>query len=325
MSSRYLVVLPDDSARPILDSIHDARKSLRIKMFVFCDAQILEAVIQAHRRGVKIRIMLNPARRDGETENAETRRRLEAEGIAVIDSTPAFDLTHEKSMVVDDKSAWIMSLNWETKNLTETRDYAVVTSHAHEVQEITDCFEADWARKAFNPDDHSHMIWCVGNARQRIAQFIDETKHTLWVQNERYQDPLIIEHFVRAQERGVKVHIMARPPHTLKTEKLVEGVAGLRILDDVGVKVHKVRGLKLHAKLLFADGVRAIVGSINLAPGSFNSRRELAIEVRDQDVVDRIHKVVHQDWQNSHPMDLSDEGLLADLGEERGGNIVSTS
>jgi len=123
----------------------------------------------------------------------------------------------------------------------------------------------------------------------------------------------------------VKVHIMARPPHTLKTEKLVEGVAGLRILDDVGVKVHKVRGLKLHAKLLFADGVRAIVGSINLAPGSFNSRRELAIEVRDQDVVDRIHKVVHQDWQNSHPMDLSDEGLLADLGEERGGNIVSTS
>ena len=116
---------------------------------------------------------------------------------------------------------------------------------------------------------------------------------------------------------------MARPPHTLKTEKLVEGVAGLRILDDVGVKVHKVRGLKLHAKLLFADGVRAIVGSINLAPGSFNSRRELAIEVRDQDVVDRIHKVVHSDWENSHPMDLSDDGLLADLGEERGGKIVS--
>jgi phosphatidylserine/phosphatidylglycerophosphate/cardiolipin synthase-like enzyme len=266
--------------------------------------------------------MLNPARRDGEAENAESRRHLIAAGVEVIDSAPEFELTHEKSMVVDNKSAWIMSLNWETKNLTETRDYAVVTSHAHEVQEIADCFEADWARQPFHPDEKSHMIWCVGNARQRISQFIDEAKHSLWVQNERYQDPLIIEHFVRAKERGVKVHIMARPPHTLKTEKLVEGVAGLRILDDVGVKVHKVRGLKLHAKVLFADGVRAIVGSINLAPGSFNSRRELAIEVRDQDVVDRIHKVVHQDWENSHPMDLSDDGLLADLGEERGGSIV---
>ena len=115
---------------------------------------------------------------------------------------------------------------------------------------------------------------------------------------------------------------MARPPHTLKTEKLIEGVGGLRILDDVGVKVHKLRGMKLHAKLLFADGVRAIVGSINLAPGSFDSRRELAIEFRDEDVISRIHKVVHHDWKNSHPIDLTDAGLMADLGIERGSSVV---
>ncbi len=323
--SRHLVVLPEDSAQPILDAIHNAEKSLRIKMFVFSDAHILAAVIKAHQRGVTVRIMLNPTRRSGEKENDETRHKLMAAGIAVIDSTPAFDLTHEKSMVVDDSSAWIMSLNWELKNLVETRDYAVVTSHAHEVQEITECFEADWARQAFNPGEHSHMIWCVGNGRQRIGQFIDEARHSLWVQNERYQDPLIIERLVRASQRGVKVHIMARPPHSLKTEKLVEGVAGLRILDDVGVKVHKVKGLRLHAKLLYADKIRAIIGSINLAPGSFDSRRELAIEVRDPDVIDRVHTVVHRDWEDSHAIDLTDAGLMADLGEERGGTVVSAT
>ncbi|MGA9306716.1 MAG: phospholipase D-like domain-containing protein [Candidatus Sulfotelmatobacter sp.] len=320
--SRYLVVLPDDSIRPLLDAIDHATTSLRIKMFVFSDSRILGSVIKAHRRGVQVRIMLNPTRRNGQTENQECRKLLSDAGIEVIDSTPAFEITHEKSMVVDEKSAWIMSLNLETKNLTETRDYAVVTSHAHEVREIVECFEADWARHPFNPGEHSHMIWCVGNARERISQFIDEAKHSLWVQNERYQDPMIIEHLVRASRRGVKVHIMARSPHTLKEEKLTEGVAGLRILDDVGIKVHKVHGLKLHAKLMFADGARAIVGSINLAPGSFNSRRELAIEVRDKEVVDRVHKVVHYDWKNSRPMDLSDNGLLEDLGE-RGAEIVS--
>jgi cardiolipin synthase A/B len=320
--SRYLVVLPEDSARPILDALNQAETSLRIKMFLFSDPHILEAVIRAHRRGVKVRIMLNPERRDGQKENDETRKTLQHAGIEVKDSNPAFELTHEKSMVVDDKSAWIMSLNWATKNLTETRDYAVVTPHAHEVKEIIECFEADWARRPFDPGEHSLMIWCVGNARQRIAEFIDNAQHALWVQNERYQDPLIIEHFVRASRRGLKVHIMARPPHSLKPEKLAEGVAGLRILDDVGVKVHKVRHLKLHAKLLFADSARAIIGSINLAPGSFNSRRELAIEVRDREVVDRIDKLVRHDWENSRPMDLTDEGLRADLGEERAGEIL---
>lgn len=323
--SRYLVVLPDDSARPILDAIDHAEKSLRIKMFAFSDPHILKAVIGAHRRGVKVQIMLNPTRRSGESQNEESRKRLSDAGVEVSDPSPDFELTHEKSMVVDDKSAWVMSLNWETRNLTETRDYAVVTSHAHEVSEIIECFEADWARRPFQPGEHSHMIWCVGNARQRMGIFIDEAKHSLWVQNERYQDPLIIEHLVRASRRGVKVHIMARSPHTLKHEKLIEGVAGLRILDDVGVKVHKVHGLKLHAKLMFADGARAIIGSINLAPGSFNSRRELAIEVRDSDVVDRVHKMVHHDWENSRPMDLSDQGLLADLGEDEGGEVVCSA
>jgi cardiolipin synthase len=316
--SRSLVVLPDDSAQPIIDAIHEATKSLRIKMFVFSDPTLLGAVIDAHRRGVKVRVMLNPARRSGETENEESRKTLTQAGVEVIDSNPVFDLTHEKSMVVDDRVAFVKSLNWETKNLTETRDYAVITDDKREVGEVIDCFEADWSRKSFDPGEHAHLIWCEGNGRDKIAEFIDQAKHTLFLQNERYQDAIIIEHLVRAKVRGVKVHVMARPPHTLKKEKLVEGVGGLRIMDDVGIKVHKLKHLKLHAKMLFADGVRAIVGSINLAPGSFDSRRELAIEVHDDDVVERLHTIVHHDWKNSHPLDLTDAGLLADLEDRLG-------
>jgi hypothetical protein len=46
--------------------------------------------------------------------------------------------------VVDDHTAFVESLNWATKNMTETRDYAVVTKHGHEVAEIVECFETDW-------------------------------------------------------------------------------------------------------------------------------------------------------------------------------------
>jgi cardiolipin synthase len=311
--SRSLIVLPDDSARPILDAIHAAQNSIRVKMFVFSDPELLKAIVAAHKRGVKVQVMLNPARRDGKEENQESRQLLRKAGVDVIDSNPAFDLTHEKSMVIDEKRAFVKSLNWDTKNLTETRDYAVVTEHPQEVKEIVQCFEADWNRQPFDGTPDSHLIWCSGNGRERIAHFIDEAKHSLWLQNERYQDPIIIERLVRANRRGVKVHVMARPPHKLKKEKLIEGVGGLRIMDDVGIKVHKLKHLKLHAKMLLADGMKAIVGSINLTPGSFDSRRELAIEVHDDEVVDRLHDVVHQDWENSRPLDLTDEGLLADL------------
>jgi hypothetical protein len=49
-------------------------------------------------------------------------------------ANPAFDLTHEKSMVVDDETAFVKSLNWVTSNLTETRDYAVVTARRLDVE-----------------------------------------------------------------------------------------------------------------------------------------------------------------------------------------------
>ena len=319
--SRSVIVLPDDSALPIVEAINNAKESLRIKMFVFSDPTLLQAVIAAHKRGVKVRIMLNPARRSGEEENTEARSQLTAAGIDVIDSNPAFDITHEKSMVVDSRTAYVKSLNWQTKNLTETRDYAVVTTNKNEVDEIVECFEADWSRSHFAPGIHSHLIWCVGNGRQRLGQLIDEARHSLWLQNERYQDPVMIEHIVRAKERGVHVHVMARPPHKLKRDKLVEGVSGLRILRDVGIKIHTLKHVKLHAKVLLADGDRAIIGSINLAPGSFDSRRELAIEVRDEHVVKRIHDVLKHDWEHSRPLDLTDEGLLAEL-QEYDENVV---
>jgi cardiolipin synthase len=312
--SRSLIVLPDDSARPLLQAIEQARSSIRIKMFIFSDPQLLARTIAAHQRGVKVRIMLNPVRRNGQKENDASRKALVAAGVEVIDSNPAYDLTHEKSMVIDDQLAFVGSLNWETKNLTVTRDYAVVTHHRHEVAEIIECFEADWHRTAFLGGDRSHLIWCVGNGRERIGQLIDEAKHTLWLQNERYQDPVIIEHLVRATQRGVRIHLMARPPHKLKLEKLTEGVSGLRILQDVGVKVHKLHALKLHAKLLLADDKCAIIGSINLAPGSFDSRRELAIATDDAPLLARIRSVLDHDWANSKSLDLSDKGLLAELG-----------
>ena len=248
--THQLIVLPDDTAKPIVDAIDGATKALNIRMFLFTDTTLIDAVIAAHKRGVKVRVMLNPARRSGESENEEARKPLTDAGIEVHDSNPAFDLTHQKSMVIDDKIGFVESLNWEPKDLTKTRDYAIVTTHGHEVAEMVACFDADWEHKDFKPQPDSALIWCPNNGRQRVAEFIDATQHTLWLQNERYQDQVIIERLVRAVRRGVKVHILAKPPHSLKPDKLIEGVGGLRILQDVGAKVHTLKHLKLHAKML---------------------------------------------------------------------------
>ena len=199
--SRSLIVLPDDSAQPILDAIAQATKSIRIKMFVFSDPALLQAVIAAHQRGVDVRVMLNPARRDGKEENADSRKLLTDAGIKVIDSNPDFDLTHEKSMVIDDAIAFVQSLNWETENLTTTRDYAI----AHHAQTrgrrdrrsaSTPTGTAPNSTPAITPISSG----ASATAASASANLSTSAKHSLWLQNERYQDPVIIEHLIRAQQ-----------------------------------------------------------------------------------------------------------------------------
>lgn len=310
---RKLIVMPEDSIAPILDAIGTAAKSLRIKMFSLSDRRVLSALVNAHKRKVKIRVLLNPARHSGEIQNKGSRTLLLEAGIDVLDTNPAFAVTHEKSMVVDDATAFIESLNWDPDNFEETRDFAVITTDPDEVAEVVECFDADWSRQPFEPRRPSNLIWCPDTGRERIAQFIDDAKSSLFVVNERYTDALIVEHLVRAKLRGVKVHVMTRPSHSLRGKKVVEGVGDLRIMRDVGIGIRKIKHLKLHAKALLADKSRAVVGSINLTTTSFDDRRELAIQSSDPDIVDRLVKVVHDDWRSSHELDLSDSAVLADL------------
>ena len=174
--SRSFIVLPDDSAEPLLELIQGASKSLRIKMFALSDPRILTALIGAHSRAVKIRVMLNPARRSGEIQNTGSRHVLRDAGIDVLDSNPAFDVTHEKSMVIDDTAALIGSLNWEPDNFEKTRDYAVITTDAQEVSEVIDCFEADWSRQPFEPPALVEPDLVPGDRARHIAQFIDSAR-----------------------------------------------------------------------------------------------------------------------------------------------------
>ena len=62
-------------------------------------------------------------------------------------------------------------------------------------------------------------------------------------------------------------------------------------------------------ELLARSGLFRIVE----APGSFDERRELAIETEAPQVIERLKQVTRDDWDQSVALDLSDEGVLADL------------
>ena len=313
--SRSAIVLPDATAAPIVALLQSAQLSLRLKIVEFELPELIEAVAAPARRGVKVRVLFNKAGRGGVCDNAAARAALLAAGAEVADAPHKLSVVHEKSLVIDDERALVMSCDWTAAGLSEARDYALLTTHRHEVDEIAACFDADWAHQDFKPHGHGRLrlVWGPLNARQRLADFIDAARRTLVVQNARYQDPVMIERLVRAQRRGVALQLMAHAVHRMDAKEITSDVGGLRMLDDLGVQVRRLKHLRLHGNLLLADSTRAMVGSVNFSPASLDRRRELAIETDEAAVIKALQGAVAHDWSHSRPIDLSEEGLREEL------------
>jgi phosphatidylserine/phosphatidylglycerophosphate/cardiolipin synthase-like enzyme len=310
----HLIVQPDDGIDPILKTLEGAKKSLDIKMFQFTDPVLINAVVDAHKRGIKVRVMLNPSRFTGEHDNDEAFEVFKNARVPTKETNPKYPITHEKSMVVDGHQAFIMSLNWAPKYFGETRDYGLVTNDPAEVAEVEACFDADWNRTEFTPPPVSNLIWSVGKARQEVIDFINSAEKSLYIQHEKYVDTPVIEALVHAKmKKEVKVHAMALPVHSLRDFYRLDGIAGLRLLEDLGIKAHKLHGTHLHAKLIIADKHRALLSSFNIYPKCFNERRELGIRFTDPNLIKRLVAIFEKDWENSKAMDLTDKGIQADL------------
>jgi cardiolipin synthase len=312
-----LLVMPDDGADAVVALIDEAQSSLRLKQFKLQSETIEQALLRAHQRGVRVRVMLNPHTSGGDRWNDEAYARLGAWGMEVAWTSEAFPVTHEKSLVVDHHTALIATFNLSDKYFNETRDYGVVTHAPAVVEQVIAGFEADWNREAFQPDLSIGLVWSNLHSRGQLARIIDFAQNSLWIQHPKVVDAVMLDRIVAARERGVKVHFLCGGKHGISDWDIYDTFASLRIMSRFGVKVRRQKQPKLHAKLLLADGRYAQTGSMNLDRSAFDLRRELGIESDAPAVVERLRASFQADWDAAEPYHAPDplEPGLHEAGE----------
>lgn len=301
-----LIVEPDDGLEPVREFIETAERSLLIKQFTFTDESLIQAVINRKNAGVDVRVMLNQQRSGGDRANDATFELFKSTGINIQWSSPKFYVTHEKSIVVDEKAALVATFNLCSKYFSLTRDYGIVTHHPSHVAQIIEVFNADWEQCDWTPVNYEGLLWSNSNSRYHMAHFIDTARHRLDVQHPKYVDAVILDRIAAAADRGVKVHVLCGGRHGISDWDILDTFASLRTLSRFGVKVHKQKNLRIHAKLLIVDNEQALVGSMNIDRSAFDLRRELGITIGDPAVVARLKEVFETDWDLSEQYDAPD-------------------
>jgi cardiolipin synthase A/B len=299
MSGPKLIVQPDDGEKPVVDFLNSAHKTVALKQFTFTHPILLDTVMALHKKGVRVRVMLNGTKATGERLNDPFFEKMKSTGIEVQWSNPSFLVTHEKSIIVDGKSALLPTFNFMEKYFQATRDYGVLTNDPVQVEQIQKCFDCDWMRKPFHPHEDAGLAWSPGYARQFVSKLIDRARKTLDVQHPKFAEPVILERMLAAIDRGVRVRILCGGKHGLHQPDLMYSFALWRLMHQAGAKVHKQKNLRAHAKLLVVDDKWALLGSQNFDQPAFDLRREVAIEVRDAAIVQDLTSMFERDWETS--------------------------
>ena len=285
MSGPKLIVQPDDGEKPVTDFLNSAHKTVALKLFTFTHQLLLDTVMALHKKGVRVRVMLNGAKATGERLNDPFFEQMKSTGIEVQWSNPSFLVTHEKCIIVDGKSALLPTFNFMEKYFQATRDYGVLTNDRVQVEQIQKCFDCDWNRKPFHPHEDAGLAWSPGYARQFVCKLIDRARKTLDVQHPKFAEPVILERMFAAIGRGVHVRLLCGGKHGLHQPDMMHSFASWRLMHQVGAKVHKQKNLRAHAKLVVVDRKRAVLGSQNFDPPAFDLRREVTIHVDDATIV----------------------------------------
>ena len=157
------------------------------------------------------------------------------------------------------------------KYFTQTRDYGVVTDDPIRVAQIIEGFEADWEHRDWLPDPDTGLLWSNANSRGCACRTLSTTPNTSSMSSIlKFVDAVILDRLLAAADRGVHVRVLCGGKHGISDWDVLDTFSSLRVLKRFGVKVHKQKNLRLHAKLLIADESHALVGSMNIDRSAFD-------------------------------------------------------
>lgn len=298
----------DGAYPPMLSAIAHSRRRIDLEVYAFAfvgvGARFVEALGQAARRGVAVRVVIDgwgSAHRGRAVASS-----LRAAGCDVHIYhrllgllVGRFGRNHRNVLLVDDEIAFVGGINIGDENLDEGArpgwaDLALAIRGPQCAR-----LGAMIRRERLGPVNSALRIHLCGPGggwrfrRRYVRAFADARKRIEVAHGYFLPDRGVVRALTRAARRGVQVRLLLAGRSDVPFARAASRSLYRRLL-VAGVAIHEWSDSVLHAKVATVDGRRLLLGSFNLDAFSL-ANLEALVEVDDDDVV---HKA--GDWILQH-------------------------
>lgn len=132
-----------EAQKAVLSLINQAKNFIEAEMFVLSDIEVIRALIQAKKRGIEIKILLDLNQKSNKKKIPE----LSARGIKIKGFlNKKGTLMHRKIALFDKKLLFLGSTNWTFNGFHKNQEVDLLLDDSKIIQEFLKQFEKDWEK-----------------------------------------------------------------------------------------------------------------------------------------------------------------------------------
>lgn len=277
--STKLLIQPGAGVGPLIEGIDAAREVLQIVIFRFDRGDVEMALKRAAKRGVFVHALVayTSSGQGGEQLLRKLEMRLLSDGISVARTATDLVRYHDKLMIVDKKTLYMLGFNYTYLDTERSRSFGIITDHAPWVEEAEKLFVADTTGQAYTAACDSFLV-SPGNSRAQLLSFINRSQKELLIYDGKLWDPEIMQLLADKVRNGVDVRVI--------------GGVGKRA---VGVTAARLN-IRLHAQAMVRDGDELFLGSQSMRMIELDARREVGVLVDGPEITRQVKETFEADW-----------------------------
>jgi phosphatidylserine/phosphatidylglycerophosphate/cardiolipin synthase-like enzyme len=277
--------------------IASAHSRVLVEMYELGRTDLVQALGEASRRGVSVRVITDPTVRASRRSAAMLDSMGVSERVYPVDDG-RHQIDHVKLLIADGEAA-VGGMNWG-KHSYRNHDFVLETRVVGEVARLVSIFDQDWSLAGGTPSPLAPMSGEVAQTtpgdeiRTMLESALTHAVRVVLAEVYTLTDSEVIAELAAAHRRGVTVRVLLDPNQSYN-------LRGYSVLSAAGVEVRWYpipKGVLLHAKIGLFDG-ELLLGSANWTLSGLGVNHELDIETEDPGAVAAYAARFSADWARS--------------------------
>lgn len=276
-----------DLLAKITGLIEKAEKEIFLEVYMLTESRTQEALIKAHKKWVKVRIILEKDPYLAFNINNKAFDKLKKVWIDITWSNKQnYSFNHSKVLIIDDLSI-ISTGNYSYSTFTQNRDFFIFTTEPNINTKLKENFINDYNWTKINLFDEN-LIFSPNSSRIKFEKLFDWAQKDIKMYFQYFKDDDLVSKLINIKNNK-NINITAVIPDTAENDPNVLKLKNAWIVINVLPKY------KMHAKWILIDEKYLFIWSINFSTNSIDKNREVWILIINKKIINDFLNIFMQD------------------------------